>query len=102
MTESEQNLLATRLDQAWPNERLQALGPQQTELLEEFVGQEVAKLGDKCPTVEQLQGILWEVENYWPEELIPFSKSWEHQPKGDSADPKSKPSSLNNGNHPAP
>jgi hypothetical protein len=80
MTESEQNLLATRLDQAWPNERLQALGPQQKQLLSEFVGQEVAKLGDKCPTVEQLQGVLWEVENYWPEELIPLSKSWE-QPR---------------------
>jgi len=102
MTESEQNLLAERLDQAWPNERLKALGPQQAELLGEFVGQEVAKLGDKCPTVEQLQGILWEVENYWPEGLIPFSKSWEHPPKGDSSDPKNKPCSLEKGSQPSP
>lgn len=96
MTESEQNLLAARLDQAWPNERLKALGPQQAELLIKFLGQEVAKLEGKSPAVGQLQGVLWEIENYWPEELIPFSKSWEHPPKGDSSDPQSKPSSLNN------
>jgi hypothetical protein len=80
MKESEQNLLETRSQQAVSPERWDALGPQQKQLLAKFVGQEVAKLGDKCPTVEQLQGILWEVENYWPEELIPLSKSWE-QPR---------------------
>jgi hypothetical protein len=80
MTESDQNLLKTRVHQACSPERLKALGPQQVELLGKFVGQEVAKLGGKCPTVEQLQGVLWEVENYWPEELIPLSKSWE-QPR---------------------
>ena len=85
MKESEENLLKTRVHQAWSQERLQALGEQQAELLAKFVGQEVAKLGDKCPTVEQLQGILWEVENYWPEELIPLSKSWE-QPRQTSSE----------------
>ena len=84
MKESEQNLLETRSQQAVSPEQWNALGPQQKELLAKFVGQEVSKLGDKCPTVEQLQGILWEVENYWPEELIPLSKSWEQQPQTNS------------------
>ena len=74
MTDQEQELLTTRLDSAWPNERLRALGPLQTRLLETFVGQKVAEYKGTSPSVAVLEGQLEDVEQSYPEELIPLSK----------------------------
>ena len=70
MTESEQELLRTRLDQAWPNERLQALGELQVKLLNKFVGQEVTRHQGKAPPEKNLASLLYQIEEYYPEELI--------------------------------
>ena len=74
MEESEQKLLMTRLDSAWPNERLRALGPLQTKLLHKFVGQSVTEYKKMSPPEEVLAGLLQDVEESYPEELIPLSK----------------------------
>ncbi len=74
MTASEQEKLQTRLDSAWPKERLRALGPLQAKLLAQFAGQEVARLKGMSPAEAVLEGLLEDVEQEYPEELIPLSK----------------------------
>jgi hypothetical protein len=73
MEESEQKLLMTRMDAAYSNERLRALGPLQTELLGKFVGQEVTRYKGMSPPEAVLLGLLEDVEESYPEELIPLS-----------------------------
>lgn len=49
-----------------------ALGPNQQKILHMFVGQEVTKYRGKAPLEENLEAILSDVEESYPEELIPF------------------------------
>ena len=72
MTASEQELLKTRMDKVYTPERLNALGPNQHKLMGMFVGQEVAKYQGKAPPEENLEAILSDVEESYPEELTPF------------------------------
>jgi hypothetical protein len=73
MEESEQKLLTTRLDSAWPNKRLRALGQLQTKLLNKFAAQEVTRYKGMAPPEAVLLGLLEDVEESYPEELIPLS-----------------------------
>jgi hypothetical protein len=73
MTESDRQFRAL-LNRAWPDERLAKLGPQQAKLLEEFVA-----MKDEW-TEEDLSNLLLEVEIYWPEDLVPLSRSWNTAP----------------------
>ena len=72
MTASEQALLETRLEKIYQPERMIALGANQRKLLHKFVGQEVTKYQGKAPPEENLEAILSDVEEYYPEELTPF------------------------------
>jgi hypothetical protein len=74
MEESEQKLMKTRLGVAWPKERLRKLGPLQAKLLAKFSGQTVAEYKGMCPPEAVLRGLLEDVEQSYPEELIPLSK----------------------------
>lgn len=57
--------LEQMIEQAWPDERLQKLGPQQEKLLKGMLVTEQHPL-----SVPVLQGMLEQVEEYFPEELI--------------------------------
>ena len=63
--------IQANMDQAWPKERLRALGPLQKELLPMFVGQDESQ--GKELTVQRLESALNLLEEYFPEELIPSS-----------------------------
>jgi hypothetical protein len=72
MTESDQNLFKTRIRQAWPKERLDQLGPLQVKLMAQFVGEDGHKKGELLST-EELSNLLLQIEEYYPEALIPSS-----------------------------
>ena len=74
MQESEQKLMKTRMGLAWPQERLRKLGPLQAKLLAKFSGQKVAEYKGMSPPEAVLAGLLQDVEESYPEELIPLSK----------------------------
>ena len=70
MTESEQKKqLSEMLDKAWPKERLEKLGPTQKKLLVGMFETEKNEL-----TLPVVAGLLEEVEEYFPEEMIHSSK----------------------------
>jgi hypothetical protein len=70
MTESEQKKqLSEMLDKAWPKERLEKLGPTQKKLLVGMFETEKNEL-----TLPIVAGLLEEVEEYFPEEMIHSSK----------------------------
>ena len=93
MTEEEKKF-KKMINEAWPNERLARLGPQQAELLTRFVAQQ------EHWDVEKLSNLLLEVETYWPEEIIPIcTRVWDSLPQKKNegpatkkAKPKKKPS----------
>lgn len=70
MTESEQKKqLSEMLDKAWPKDRLEKLGPTQKKLLVGMFETEKNEL-----TLPIVAGLLEEVEEYFPEEMIHSSK----------------------------
>ena len=70
MTESEEKQqLSEMLDKAWPKERLEKLGPTQKKLLVGMFETEKNEL-----TLPIVAGLLEEVEEYFPEEMIHSSK----------------------------
>jgi hypothetical protein len=70
MTESEQKKqLSEMLDKAWPKDRLEKLGPTQKKLLVGMFETEKNEL-----TLPVVAGLLEEVEEYFPEEMIHSSK----------------------------
>ncbi len=70
MTESEQKKqLSEMLDKAWPKDRLEKLGPTQKKLLVGMFETEKNEL-----TLPVVAGLLEEVEEYFPEEMIYSSK----------------------------
>jgi hypothetical protein len=58
------------MGQAWPKERLRALGPKQKDLLPRWVQQDVDKHGEENVTVAMLEGMLEMMEEYYPEETV--------------------------------
>ena len=60
--------LAQRMDAAWPDERIQALGESQMERLSKWVEQDRVSKGEEYLTVPVLQGMLEMLETYYPEE----------------------------------
>jgi hypothetical protein len=72
MTESEQQQIEARIEQAWSKQRLDQLGPLQVKLLSQFVGEDSEKEGRNL-TVEELSDLLIQIEQYYPEALIPAS-----------------------------
>lgn len=72
MTELEKIEFKTRIRQAWPKQRLDQLGPLQVRLMSQFVGEDGHKKGDLL-TVEELSNLLIQIEEYYPEALIPSS-----------------------------
>ncbi|MAB75178.1 MAG: hypothetical protein CMO47_01785 [Verrucomicrobiales bacterium] len=70
MTElEEKQQLSEMLDKAWPKERLEKLGPTQKKLLVGMFETEKNEL-----TLPIVAGLLEEVEEYFPEEMIHSSK----------------------------
>ena len=70
MTElEEKQQLSEMLDKAWPKERLEKLGPTQKKLLVGMFETEKNEL-----TLPVVAGLLEEVEEYFPEEMIHSSK----------------------------
>ena len=70
MTESEQKKqLSEIVAKAWPKERLEKLGPTQKKLLVGMFETEKNEL-----TLPVVAGLLEEVEEYFPEEMIHSSK----------------------------
>ena len=70
MTEPEQKKqLSEMLDKAWPKDRLEKLGPTQKKLLVGMFETEKNEL-----TLPVVAGLLEEVEEYFPEEMIYSSK----------------------------
>jgi len=59
---------------AYSQKQLDQLGPLQKQLLARFVGQDSAKDKEKALSVEHLQGLLEQIQEYYPEDLIPLSK----------------------------
>ena len=72
--ENKQDQLSMNIRKAWPAEKLDQLGPLQKRLLARFVGQDAAKHKEKELSVEHLQGLLEQIQEYYPEDLIPLSK----------------------------
>jgi len=67
-TLSPENDLEKRMDAAWPDERIQALGETQAKRLSTWVERDRVTKGEEYLTVPVLQGLLEMLETYYPEE----------------------------------
>ena len=60
--------LEKRMDAAWPDDRIRALGDSQADRLSAWVEQDRVSKGEEYLTVPVLQGMLEMLETYYPEE----------------------------------
>ena len=69
-TKQTQNLspMRQKMDAAWPEDRIRALGESQKDRLSAWVARDRASKGDEYLTVPVLQGLLEMLETYYPEE----------------------------------